>query len=46
MSAGIKLSGAYTGTGYNDQTRHFQDLGSRLYFMEMVEPAENEAEEQ
>ena len=45
MSAGIKLSGAYTGTGYNDQTRHFQDLGSRLYFMEMVEPAETGEEQ-
>ena len=34
MRSGVKLAPAYGGTGFNDQTRYFQDFGSRLYFME------------
>ena len=37
MRAGVKLSPAYGGTGFNEQTRYFQDFGSRLYFMEAVD---------
>ena len=34
MHAGVKLKQAFSGTGYNDQVRYFQDFGSRIYFME------------
>ena len=34
MNAGVKLKPAYSGTGYNENTRYFQDFCSRLYFME------------
>ena len=34
LRSGVKLAPAYGGTGFNDQTRYFQDFGSRLYFME------------
>ncbi|MCC6093928.1 MAG: alpha-galactosidase [Eubacterium sp.] len=34
MKAGVKLQGAYSGTGYNEHTRYFADFNSRLYFME------------
>ncbi|MBR1692055.1 MAG: alpha-galactosidase [Lachnospiraceae bacterium] len=37
MTAGIKLKPAYSGTGYNENTRYFQDFCSRLYFMEVVD---------
>ena len=37
MQAGVKLAPAYGGTGFNDQTRHFGDFASRLYFMEAEE---------
>ena len=39
MSAGIKLSQGFGGTGYNDKTRLFQDFASRMYFIEAVDPA-------
>ncbi|MGN0362432.1 MAG: alpha-galactosidase [Bilifractor sp.] len=34
MKAGVKLQGAYCGTGYNEKTRYFADFNSRMYFME------------
>ena len=37
MHAGISLSQGFSGTGYNEQTRYFQDFSSRLYFMETAE---------
>ena len=37
MRAGVKLAPAYGGTGFNEQTRYFQDFSSRLYFMEAVD---------
>lgn len=37
MQSGIKLKPAFSGTGYNENTRYFQDFASRLYFMEAVE---------
>jgi alpha-galactosidase len=33
MNGGLKLKQAFAANGYNDQTRFFQDFGSRLYFM-------------
>ncbi len=36
MEAGVKLSPAYAGCGYNERTRYFADYSSRLYFMEEV----------
>ena len=33
-NAGIKLKQAFTGTGYNDETRLFKDFASRMYFIE------------
>ena len=37
MNAGVKLKPAFSGTGYNENTRYFQDFSSRLYFMEAVD---------
>ena len=37
MRAGVKLKQAYSGTGYNENVRYFQDFSSRLYYMEAVE---------
>lgn len=34
MYHGVKLKQAFAATGYNEEVRHFQDFGSRLYFME------------
>ena len=34
MNAGVKLSPAYAGTGFNDKTRVFSDFAARMYFME------------
>ena len=34
MYSGIRLKQAFAGTGYNDQTRYFQDFDSRIYYME------------
>ncbi len=36
-NAGIKLTQAFGGTGYNGETRLFQDYASRLYFISAVE---------
>ena len=36
-SAGVKLSQAFSGTGYNEKVRFFADYFSRMYFMEEVE---------
>lgn len=35
-NAGIKLTQAFGGTGYNDETRLFQDFASRMYFIETI----------
>lgn len=37
MYNGVKLKQAFASTGYNEEVRHFQDFGSRLYFMEAEE---------
>lgn len=37
MYAGVKLSPAYGGTGYNSEVRFFPDFASRIYFMESEE---------
>ncbi len=36
-NAGIKLCQAFGGTGFNSETRMFQDFASRMYFFEAVE---------
>lgn len=36
-NAGIKLAQAFGGTGYDSDTRLFQDYASRLYFLEAAE---------
>lgn len=36
MKAGIQLSPAFAGTGYNEKVRYFQDFESRLYFMKKL----------
>lgn len=33
MKGGVKLKQAFAATGYNEEVRHFQDYGSRMYFM-------------
>ena len=40
LMSGVKIHQAFAGTGYNDETRYFQDFGSRIYFMEQVEETE------
>ncbi|MDY2588637.1 MAG: alpha-galactosidase [Agathobacter sp.] len=40
LMAGVKLHQAFGGTGYNDETRYFQDFASRIYFMEEDSPQE------
>ncbi len=35
-NAGLKLTQAFGGTGYNDDTRLFQDFASRMYFIEAI----------
>jgi alpha-galactosidase len=45
MQAGIKLSPAYAGSGYNEKTRYFADYSSRLYFMEALEETRDEIRE-
>lgn len=37
MYAGVRLSPAYSGTGYNSEVRFFPDFASRIYFMESEE---------
>lgn len=34
LMSGVKLKQAFAATGYNEQTRYFQDFASRIYFME------------
>ncbi len=34
MYGGVKLKQTFSGTGYNNEVRYFQDFASRLYFME------------
>ena len=34
MRSGIKLLPGFSGTGFNEQVRYFQDFSARLYFME------------
>lgn len=36
MHAGIKLTQSFGGTGYNSDTRLYQDFASRMYFIEAV----------
>lgn len=42
LMGGVKLKSAFAGTGYNEQTRLFNDFASRLYFMESVEVQDNQ----
>ncbi|HOO27676.1 MAG TPA: alpha-galactosidase, partial [Lachnospiraceae bacterium] len=37
---GIKLKQAFSGTGFNENTRHYTDYASRMYFMESEESIE------
>jgi alpha-galactosidase len=37
LMGGVKLSGGFAGTGYDEHTRFFPDFASRMYFMEAVE---------
>lgn len=37
MHGGVKLKQAFSGNGYNEQVRYYQDFCSRMYFMEAVE---------
>lgn len=37
LMGGVKLKQAFAATGYNENTRYFQDFASRIYFMEGVE---------
>ena len=37
MYGGVLLKQGFSGTGYNEEVRHFPDFGSRIYFMEAVE---------
>lgn len=39
LMAGVKLTQAFSGSGYNEQTRLFQDFASRMYFMNAKETA-------
>ena len=37
LMSGVKLKGAFAGTGYDENTRFFSDFSTRMYFMEEVE---------
>ena len=37
LMRGVKLKAAFSGTGYDENTRFFDDFSSRMYFMEEVE---------
>lgn len=37
LMSGVKLKGAFAGTGYDENTRFFADFSSRMYFMEASE---------
>ena len=39
LMSGVKLKGAFAGTGYDENTRFFADFSSRMYFMEAEENA-------
>ena len=34
MYGGVNLKQSFSGTGYNEDVRYYQDFGSRVYFME------------
>lgn len=34
LEAGVKVKPAFSGTGYNEFTRYYQDFSSRMYYME------------
>lgn len=34
MYSGVKLKQGFSGTGYNEEVRYFQDFCSQLYFIE------------
>ena len=36
MNAGVNLKQHFAGTGFDGNTAFYQDLGSRLYFMEAL----------
>ena len=38
LMSGVKLTQGFAATGYNEETRFFQDFGSRIYFMEEYIP--------
>lgn len=38
LMGGVKLTQGFAATGYNEDTRFFQDFGSRIYFMEEYIP--------
>ncbi len=42
LMAGVKLSQAFGGTGYDERTRLFSDFASRLYFMNAKEQLDEE----
>ena len=37
LMRGVKLKGAFAGTGYDENTRLFRDFASRMYFIESAE---------
>ena len=37
LMKGVKLKSAFAGTGYDENTRFFNDFSSRMYFMEKVD---------
>ena len=39
LMSGVKLKGAFAGTGYDENTRFFADFSSRMYFIEAEENA-------
>ena len=43
MEAGVSLTGSYTGTGMNDQTRCYQDFDSRIFVMRETGGTEDES---
>lgn len=42
MYAGVKLKQGFSGTGYNEEVRHFQDFTSELYFMDSTNTMKEE----
>ena len=42
LMAGVKLSQAFGGTGYDERTRLFSDFASRLYFINAKEELDEE----